>query len=43
MRSKSSLLESVIVLALLGILAGAIAGLGVGMLTGRSPSTTTTQ
>jgi hypothetical protein len=42
MRSKTSIFENVIVLALIGILAGAIAGLGVGAMTGRTPSATTT-
>jgi len=40
MRSKTSIFENIIVLALIGILAGAVAGLGVGAMTGRSPSTT---
>jgi hypothetical protein len=40
MKSKQSILETVAVLALLGILAGAIAGLGIGAMTGRSSSTT---
>lgn len=42
MRSKDSFLGNVIVLALMGILAGALAGLGVGAMTGRSASSTTT-
>lgn len=42
MRSKDSFPGNVIVLALMGILAGALAGLGVGAMTGRSASSTTT-
>jgi len=42
MRSKSSIFENILVLVLIGILAGAVASLGVGALTGRSSSTTTT-
>lgn len=38
MRSKTSIFENIIVLALIGILAGAIAGLGIGAMTGRTPS-----
>jgi len=40
MRSRS-LLENVLVLALIGLLAGAVAGLGVGVLTGRTPTAAT--
>jgi hypothetical protein len=39
-RGSSSLIESVLVLALMGILAGAIGGLAVGIVT--SPKATTT-
>ena len=42
MRSRSSIFENILVLVLIGILAGAVASLGVGALTGRSSSTTTT-
>jgi hypothetical protein len=40
-RSKSSLFDSVIMLALMGILAGAIGGFGIGLMTSRSSSTST--
>jgi hypothetical protein len=42
MRSKTSIFENIIMLALIGILAGAVAGLGIGAMTGRSSSTTST-
>jgi hypothetical protein len=42
MGAKNSILETVIALALLGILAGAVGGLGVGLVTGRSPSGSST-
>jgi hypothetical protein len=42
MKPKNSILANVMVLALIGILAGAIAGFGVGAITGRSASSTTT-
>ncbi len=38
-RSKGSLFDSVIMLALMGILAGAIGGFGIGLMTSRSSST----
>lgn len=42
MKRKDSILANVMVLALIGILAGAIAGFGVGAMTGRSALSTTT-
>jgi len=42
MGAKGSILETVIALVLLGILAGAVGGLGVGLVTGRSPSGSST-
>jgi hypothetical protein len=41
-RGSSTLVESVLVLALMGILAGAIGGLAVGVATGPKGSTSTT-
>ena len=38
MKANNTLLANAMVLALLGILAGAVAGMGVGLLTGRSPA-----
>jgi hypothetical protein len=35
-RSKGSIFDSVIMLALMGILAGAIGGFGIGLMTSRS-------
>jgi hypothetical protein len=35
---KSSLFENIAFLALIGVLAGALGGLGVGVITGRTPS-----
>ena len=43
MKSKTSILENILVLALIGILIGGIAGFGIGALTGRSSSASTTQ
>jgi hypothetical protein len=37
-RSKGSLFDSVIMLALMGILAGAIGGFGIGLMTSKSTS-----
>ena len=42
MKSKTSILENILVLALIGILTGGIAGLGIGVLTGRTPSASST-
>ncbi|MGA7399736.1 MAG: hypothetical protein WCC99_14295 [Candidatus Sulfotelmatobacter sp.] len=36
-RGRSSLVESVLVLALMGIVAGAVGGLAVGVITGPKP------
>lgn len=38
---SKSLMENVVVLLLLGVLAGAVGGLGVGLITSRASSTTT--
>lgn len=38
-RSKSSLFDSVIMLAIMGILAGAIGGYGIGLMTSKSSTT----
>jgi ABC-type nitrate/sulfonate/bicarbonate transport system permease component len=43
MKSKSSILENVLVLALIGILIGGIAGFGIGVLTGRSSAASSSQ
>jgi hypothetical protein len=40
MSRKHSLLDSVLLLAIIGILAGAIGGLAIGVVTGRSTSAT---
>jgi hypothetical protein len=40
MRQKGSILESVYFLAIIGLLAGALGGLAVGIVTGRPASTT---
>jgi hypothetical protein len=42
MKSKTSILENILVLALIGLLVGGVAGLGIGVLTGRTPSSTST-
>jgi len=42
MKANNTLLANAMVLALLGILAGAVAGIGVGLLTGRSPAPSST-
>jgi hypothetical protein len=42
MKASKSLLTNAAVLALFGILAGAIAGLGVGILTKRAPASSST-
>jgi hypothetical protein len=42
MSRKHSLLDSVLLLAIIGILAGAIGGLAVGVVTGHSTSATST-
>lgn len=42
MKPKDSILANVIVLALIGILTGAIAGLGVGVVTAHPASSTST-
>jgi hypothetical protein len=42
MSRKGSILDSVAVLALIGILAGAIGGLGIGVMTSKSGSSATT-
>ena len=42
MKSKTSILENILVLALIGLLAGGVAGLGIGVLTGRTPSSAST-
>jgi|HubBroStandDraft_1064217.scaffolds.fasta_scaffold05454_7 NhaP-type Na+/H+ or K+/H+ antiporter len=39
---KTSLIENVLVLALMGILAGAAGGLAIGIVTGRPASTSST-
>ncbi len=41
-RAKSTLIENTLILALMGILAGAIGGLAVGVVTGQKASSTTT-
>ncbi len=38
-RSKGSIFDSFIMLAIMGILAGAIGGFGIGLMTSRSSST----
>ena len=38
MRQKGSILESIYFLAVIGLLAGALGGLAVGIVTGRPPS-----
>ena len=43
MKPKDSILAHVVVLALIGILAGVLGGLGVGVITGHSASSTTSQ
>ncbi len=40
-RGKATLVESALVLALMGILAGALGGLAIGVVTGRPAATTT--
>jgi len=42
MRHKTSILENAKFLILIGILAGAIGGLAIGVVTGRAPSSATT-
>jgi len=41
MRHKTSILENAKFLILIGILAGAVGGLAIGVMTGRAPSSTT--
>jgi len=40
MKHKHSLFDSVIMLAIIGIVAGALGGLAIGVVTGRTTSTT---
>jgi len=42
MRHKTSILESAKFLVLIGILAGAVGGLAIGIVTGRAPSSAAT-
>jgi hypothetical protein len=41
MKRKGSIFESVGFLVIVGILAGAVGGLAIGVVTGRTPTTTT--